>query len=43
MIDKRQPGTLLFPFGNLSHTSILYYMSLYIELEYNFFKDRIVG
>ena len=38
MIDKRQSGTLLFPFGNLSHTSILYYAILYAEVEYNIFK-----
>jgi hypothetical protein len=40
-INLNIPGTLLFPFGNLSRTSILYYMSLYIEVEYNF-KDRIM-
>jgi hypothetical protein len=36
-------GMLLFPFGNLSHTSILYYMLLYPELEYNFFNDFMMG
>jgi hypothetical protein len=30
---------LSFPFGNLSHTSILYYILPYIELEYNFSKE----
>jgi len=29
------PGMLLFPFGNLSHTSILYYSILYAEVKYN--------
>ena len=29
----------LFPFGNLSHTSILYYMQLCAKVEYNFSKD----
>jgi hypothetical protein len=36
-------GMLLFPFGNLSHTSILYYILLYAELEYNFFNDFMMG
>jgi hypothetical protein len=30
MIDKSRSGMLLFPFGNLSHTSILYYNILYV-------------
>jgi hypothetical protein len=34
---------LLSPLGNLSHTSILYYILLYAKLEYNFFKDLIMG
>ena len=34
---------LLFPFGNLSHTSIRYYVVQCAELQYNFFKDSISG
>jgi hypothetical protein len=30
---------LLFPSGNLSHTSILYYTILHAKVKYNFFKD----
>jgi len=26
----QSPGMLLFPFGNLSHTSILYYAVFYV-------------
>jgi hypothetical protein len=42
MIDRQNMifGMLLFPFGNLSHTSILYYILLYAELEYNFFTTH---
>jgi hypothetical protein len=28
--NPKNPGMLLFPFGNLSHTSILYYTVLYV-------------
>ena len=30
MIDNHATGMLLFPFGNLSHASILYYTILYV-------------
>jgi hypothetical protein len=41
----QSPGMLLFPFGNLSHTSILYYTILYVEVKYNVFKndDSYIG
>jgi|GEM_PF-2028707 hypothetical protein len=39
MMTRR--GMLLFPFGNLSHTSILYYVELCAKVEYDFSKEWI--
>ena len=36
-------GMLSFPFGNLSHTSILYYILVYVKLEYNYFRTFMRG
>jgi hypothetical protein len=40
--SQSRPGMLSFPFGNLSHTSILYYTILYVEVKYNVLKMMTV-
>ena len=40
MGNSIDPDMLLFPFGNLSHTSILYYNIIYAEVKYNVFNNH---
>jgi hypothetical protein len=41
MIDKSFSGVLLFPFGNLSHTSILYYTILYVITAFEWYQTYL--